>query len=305
MGFNREGVAFLRWCHANGTDFTTTATLGRQELHLSTGALSRLVGGRAARILTEADGYAEPLLAHFGAVEVTSIDASSYEHATVVHDLNTDIPEALVGQFSAVIDGGTLEHIFDYPTALRNALRLVSPDGHFIAISPTSNLAGHGFYQLSPELFFRVLRPNVTGFVVERMFLCGVNRRRWFEVLDPDVTGRRQQFMTLGRTNLYVIARHVDIDRSASEVPQQSDYVAAWRRWAERPNLQTLKRHVPKSIRMVKGRVDRRRMQPIPWRLSRRAFRRTKDLGERHHAGPPRRPSDGKDRSRADYGVSG
>ena len=59
-----------------------------------------------------------------------------------------------------VVDGGTLEHVFDYPTALRNAMRMVRVGGHLILNAPVNNFPGHGFYQISPELFFRCFHDN-------------------------------------------------------------------------------------------------------------------------------------------------
>ncbi|MCA1572803.1 MAG: hypothetical protein LC798_21415 [Chloroflexi bacterium] len=42
-----------------------------------------------------------------------------------------------------VLDGGTLEHVFDYPTALRGALDAVRLGGHFIAVTPANGWCGH------------------------------------------------------------------------------------------------------------------------------------------------------------------
>jgi hypothetical protein len=54
--------------------------------------------------------FAEDILAPLG-FEVSSVDASDYEGATIVHDLNIPIPRELVEQFDIVWDGGTLEHV--------------------------------------------------------------------------------------------------------------------------------------------------------------------------------------------------
>ena len=80
-----------------------------------------------------------------------------------------------------VVDGGTLEHVFDYPTALRNAMRMVRVGGHLILNAPVNNFPGHGFYQISPELFFRVLSPQF-GFRVHDAVLMELYHplHRWF-----------------------------------------------------------------------------------------------------------------------------
>jgi 2-polyprenyl-3-methyl-5-hydroxy-6-metoxy-1,4-benzoquinol methylase len=76
---------------------------------------------------------------------VSSIDASDYENATYVHDLNVPIPDHLKGQFDLVDDGGTLEHVFNFPVALRNCMEMVKVGGHLLLNVPTNNFVGHGF----------------------------------------------------------------------------------------------------------------------------------------------------------------
>jgi len=94
-------------------------------------------------------------------------------------------------RFTLVLDGGTLEHVFDYPAALRQCLELVALSGHFITIAPAQNQMGHGFYQISPELFFRVLSGE-NGFTLRKMVLFDTSRidAPFFEVRDPALRRR-------------------------------------------------------------------------------------------------------------------
>ena len=57
--------------------------------------------------------------------------------------LSADLEEA----FTAVVDCGSLEHVFDFPAAVRNCMRMVAVDGHSLSVTPADNWAGHGFYQ--------------------------------------------------------------------------------------------------------------------------------------------------------------
>jgi hypothetical protein len=67
--------------------------------------------------------FCEPyLIALLGADEIISIDASGYENATIIHDMN-EPAEDLAEQFDLVIDGGSLEHIFNFPVAILNVMR--------------------------------------------------------------------------------------------------------------------------------------------------------------------------------------
>ncbi len=94
-------------------------------------------------------GHAEGLLESLGALEVRSMDIGHFGGATDDHDLNLPLDESLNERFTAVIDGGTLEHVFNAPEALRSAMRMVECSGHLIMIAPCNNAPGHAFYQFT------------------------------------------------------------------------------------------------------------------------------------------------------------
>jgi hypothetical protein len=85
---------------------------------------------------------------------VVTLDNSAYEGAAIVIDLNAPLPDALKNRFTAVIDGGCLEHIFNFPQAIKNSMEMLSIGGHFLGITPANNFCGHGFYQFSPGALF-------------------------------------------------------------------------------------------------------------------------------------------------------
>lgn len=210
MGIDDDGLRFLQAARRSGVDFTRTCTIGRQS--------NATAGG---------SGYADELLADLGAASVASLDASGYEDATIIHDLNSPSPPP-AERFSMVIDGGSLEHIFHVPNALRSILGLVDVGGHVAFINPMNGHPGHGFYQFSPEFWFRALSPS-SGFVVRRCLLKEYGSRRpWFEVPDPADLGRRLIPRTRGIASLYVLAERVKERPLLAEAPQQSDYVATW-----------------------------------------------------------------------------
>lgn len=211
-------------------------TLGRQTLTLTARQLTQCIRpyhqgfskATAERLLAENRGNAEPLLSWLGAEEIDSLDASTYEGATTMHDLNVPIPETLRNRFTVVIDGGTLEHLFNLPVALRNCLEMVAGNGHFISICPANNWFGHGFYQFSPELYFRVLVP-VNGFELQRMIVCeSPFSSAWYEVRDPAVVCHRAGLVNFRPTSLLVQAKRTDVVPVLLQSPQQSDYTLAW-----------------------------------------------------------------------------
>jgi hypothetical protein len=173
--------------------------------------------------------YADKFFRFLGAKEPVSVDRSDYEGATLLHDLNQPFPESLRSGFDLVIDGGTLEHIFDYPSALRHCLELVSVGGHFITITPTNQWMGHGFYQFSPELFFRVFNAE-NGFELRKIVLFESTKAdaAFYEVKDPAINGIRVMMKSPQPVMLAVLARRTAEVPLFSRPPQQSDYVAIW-----------------------------------------------------------------------------
>src|ERR1035438_1348368 len=98
-------------------------TVGRQVLYASGRQLARegIVGLQMGE-------YSEDLFRQLGADTVDSLDASDYEGATLIHDLNDELPRDLNGHFTMVFDGGSIEHIYDVAGALRKLQGLRSEE---------------------------------------------------------------------------------------------------------------------------------------------------------------------------------
>lgn len=141
---------------------TSAVMLGRQSLSVRQGHRKYLRRELAARNMSpnykdylQKDGFAETFLENLGFPEMQSMDCSEYEYCDITHDLNDPVPENLRNKFDVVIDGGTIEHVFNTPQALDNVFHMLAPGGIFISINGMSGWAGHGFYQFSPELVWR------------------------------------------------------------------------------------------------------------------------------------------------------
>ena len=235
MAIDSNYARFLVSCHQNGVSFRHSITIGRLNYYLGTKETRQLIrwGGldasRCGRLLDyQSSRYAEALLEALGAEKVESLDASDFEGATVVHDMNLPVPGELKGRFDAVCDAGTIEHVFNFQTAIRNCMEMVKVGGHLILGSPANNSFGHGFYQFSPELWFRLLSPE-QGFEMGRMVALEYRpRARWFEVADPAVVKDRVAITNRYPVLLMVLARKTADVPVLRTFPQQSDYVPRW-----------------------------------------------------------------------------
>lgn len=85
--------------------------------------------------------------------EIMSIDASPYEGATRVFDMNApEFPDDIAGWADVAFDIGTMEHVFHVPNFLSNLTDSVRTGGLVFQVLPMNNWANHGFYQFSPTL---------------------------------------------------------------------------------------------------------------------------------------------------------
>lgn len=235
MAFDPQGIRFLLHARKRGVAFAEVATLGRQSLLASRAGLAALVPhfpphepAQREAVLGAAGGFAEPLLQLLGARTITSFDVSDFEGATVRHDFNRPLPDGHDARYDTVIDAGSLEHVFQFPVAMANLMRLVKPGGHLLIITPTNHFSGHGFYQFSPELFWRVLAPE-NGFQVERMLATELFPDSfWYEVPDPAAVRGRVIINSACETYLCVLAVRTRVCPIFASLPQQSDYSALW-----------------------------------------------------------------------------
>src|SRR6185369_3602116 len=233
MGLDVNAVQFLLRARKQGVEFGDVLTVGRLGLDVLPARMVQLLQphGLSADAFLKATPetcYAEVFFKCLGARTVLSIDASDYEGAAFVHDLNKPVPAEWHGRFDVVYDGGTLEHVFNFPVALRNCMEMVRPGGYLFLDTPGNNWFGHGFYQFSPELFYRALSEENGYEVVEMIAHAPGPQARWYRVADPKVVQSRVELISFSLVHLLVQARRTRVVELFQQMPQQSDYKVVW-----------------------------------------------------------------------------
>ena len=241
MALDSQSLRFLLYARKVGATFDNTLTVGRLDLLMSAADIERefssfgisLARGRAQVLAMGRDRFCEPVVEALGATTVDSLDTSAFEGATLIHDLNQPLRPELEERFSLVFDGGTLEHVFDFPRALRSCMSLPRLGGHLLMTLPANNHMGHGFYQFSPDLFHRVFCAE-NGYRLMGLFLVPTyTRGEWLKVEDPVAVRSRVGHNTaVEELSLFVIATRTAIVPLFTRSPQQGDYAAEW---AEKP----------------------------------------------------------------------
>jgi hypothetical protein len=224
MGLDIKAIRFLLGEKARGIQFGKTLTLGRQGLYMSQQELAEI--SHKINIELFNSNFADDFLAYLAGTPSLSMDASTYEGAQIIHDMNFPVEEKYHDAFDTIIDGGTLEHVFNFPIAIKNCMEMLKVGGSLILMTPWHNFSGHGFYQFSPELFYSTLSA-ANGFQVERLLI--VAEGDWYSVENPAVINRRVEIRTNEEILLFLTARKTSKTKIFQGWPQQSDYCAAWK----------------------------------------------------------------------------
>lgn len=235
MAFDSNNSRFLLWLLSKGEKLGNTVTIGRLGVFLPEGTFESDAAKLGIRTPEEGwapilrSPYCDPILSALGAHSVSSLDFSEYEGANLIHDLNKPVPDTLHEKFDLLFDSGSLEHVFNIPTALQNYVHLVRKGGLLVLDLPADGCSGHGFYQFSPELFYRYFSSE-TGCRVEAMF-CVENLpgATWYQVPNPSEINRRIEIQASLPIHLLILIRRVEIvDTIPGHFPPQVDYEITW-----------------------------------------------------------------------------
>lgn len=118
-----------------------------------------------------------------GAPEFRALDHSDYEGADLVWDLNKPIPTDLHGIADFILDGSTLDNVFNPAQALINIGAMLRPAGRVLSVNMGS-LRGLAYTALSPQWFLDYF--TVNGFADTRIYIT-VHAKGVLNVFTPDL----------------------------------------------------------------------------------------------------------------------
>ena len=237
MAITNSFAQFLLHLKKNKVSFENTLTLGRLRLYATVPGLNKIAKDMGLNLKFDSahgNDYTEEFFKILGANKTDSLDYSDYESATILADLNEPLPSTMHKGYTAVLDSGTLEHVFNFPVAIASCMKAIKVGGVYIGITPANNMMGHGFYQFSPELYFRVFNQD-NGFEVTEMLIgvmddAGTEIEKWYEVKDPAEVKARVTLRNFKETYLFIAAKKIQEVELFKTNPFQNDYANAWDR---------------------------------------------------------------------------
>ena len=201
MGITKSAAKYLIRDHARDPFEPPLLILGRQHVYTTLGEVTSELRSLGATVyplpesvpaLTDMpdwdfgkdSGYISDsaLFWTIAGMQAAHLDCSAYENAEYIRDLNKPVDKSLRGKFGTILDGGTIEHVFDVRSCLANITGMLKPGGRVIHITQASNWINHGFYQFSPVFFFDYYGAN--GFQKMACHLAdqgsgNINRSKW------------------------------------------------------------------------------------------------------------------------------
>lgn len=107
--------------------------------------------------IKNADGISHKDVFHSASFDV--LDIKEFFGGEIIHDLNTPIPDELVGKYDFLINPGTYEHCFNIAMAMANGYMLLKPGAKSFHTAP--HIRGkHGFWNFCKGTFEELYKHN-------------------------------------------------------------------------------------------------------------------------------------------------
>ncbi len=235
MGILYSNAEFMINAKLYGASFDNVLTIGHLKLFLKKKEIRQLIKKYDLNIeigLFDEHIYSDKFFEIFlDAKNVQSLDYSKYENCDIVQDMNEHIDSKYYEKFDVVVDGGTLEHVFNFPVAISNCMQMLKEGGNLFVFTMANNHMGHGFYQFSPELFFRTLNEDngfeVVDILLEEHKYPGAelsHKTNIYKVEDPSKVKGRVGLVSKSPVMMLVQATRKRIKPLFDNYPVQSDY---------------------------------------------------------------------------------
>lgn len=202
------------------------------------------------------------LFSLFTDADLVTIDVTDYEAATVVHDMQTPIPEDLAGTFDFVWNGSCLDNIWDPAAAHINSCTLLNDTGRLFSMEMANNRF-EAYASFSSAWFYDYYAAN--RFARYTTYTCTFDDSAlwdgpyglWvpeniqaFSVAFPDSVSGTDAILTVG------VAQR-DSQSSVDKLPIQMQYRPDGLKYAALAERQLVEGHDLLPVGLAKSKVER------------------------------------------------
>lgn len=174
-----------------------------------------------------AENYLQSLMP---SANIESIDNSKYQGATYEADLGENMSDVLFQslnqKFDLIIDFGTTDHIYNFPMALFNSSTFLNKNGVIIHALCANNWINHGFYQISPDLFYS-LYSEKNGYSNTEVFLSINKKTKHFYRVNKTIGTKRATAESASETYVLAMSTLGSNGFSHSQI-YQTDWLPRW-----------------------------------------------------------------------------
>ena len=219
MGSDFAQVDFLDLCTKSGGIQNPVLGLGALTIRQSQEEIEEFAHNLGYRRLEEERSVRALFQDRYGIRDYHDCDVNG--QAGIKLDLSHPVPTDLIGKFGTILNGGTLEHIFDIRQSMENTHLLVRPGGTFIHMVPLT-WYDHGFFNLNPVLFHSLAEANRYTVLAEGYYVSAGS--------PPYGSTKPKVILTLGIEADVNRQRQVDVMLNSGSLPTNMMYLVALRK---------------------------------------------------------------------------
>jgi hypothetical protein len=184
MGITFSFLPFFDRCHRRRALQSPLLALGSLEIHEPAEQILAFGKKHGYQNLLRDQTVRSLLLDRYSIEQYQDCDIN--DQADIHLDLNFAVDQNLAGSAATILDGGTLEHLFDIRQVFANIHQLVQTGGTVIHISPLTWF-NHGLYNFNPKLFKGLIQANGYGFLVEAYWIPATPKRFLRQEMGPQI----------------------------------------------------------------------------------------------------------------------
>ncbi len=169
MGIDIAQTRFLDACADRAPITGPTLALGSLTIRETDETIERFAHEQGHSRLAREKTVAALMIERYGVGRYFSCDINGL--ADLRLDLSRPLPPEHKGVYGSILNGGTLEHIFDIRQAMENIHDAVTLGGLIIHTTPMT-WHDHGFYNFNPVFFHQTAEANAYEIVAEGYYFC-------------------------------------------------------------------------------------------------------------------------------------